>query len=539
MKRRVCWVFAFFAFLLAAGNANAEVCEYINGMALIPEVNCAFFNGDDVTNRNDLLLNGATNFFSLETGDETALFKLLITREEELPINYSEIIDASITGTSGEDCSFNDVLKKVECPIGPNDFLTDNISRQIVIVEQYNYEYTDTAPNYAHWIIELREYIDIDGVFSSRFFKASFELVRPEVTIDSVIDGWVVVDPIKNLHGDIINVENASSYWVEIAIFRVGETIPIRTFPTDIILSGNRWDVDWDARGFDNGEYTIKAVGVGRNHSGLIVRGEENSVNVTVNLSDGGQFDTTPPTLTEEIPAANSIIQERMPLIIVKAEDPESGIDPDSIRMLVDGSEVTATYSIDDDLITYPFTDELGFGQHEINVTVSNNFDLVASKEWIFFIEEPPASVNPPNTDLSASPQNGEGPLDVTFTYNCEERGEEINSCILDFGDGNFIELLRSNYFLSLPHTFAPKDGAYTSILTATDGLGNTAEDSVEIYSTIPSVVSPPEIPPSADLSANIYSGEGPLYVNLSYKCESGSSPLETCRLEFGDGESI
>jgi PKD repeat protein len=113
-------------------------------------------------------------------------------------------------------------------------------------------------------------------------------------------------------------------------------------------------------------------------------------------------------------------------------------------------------------------TDSVGlFAQDAVSVSVSRGSQL------------------PPTARAFADPPTGPGPLVVTFLSSAAASTGAITAVDWDFGDGE-----HSSGFYPVRHTFA-QPGVYLAKLTATDGVGLSASDSVGVTVTSDGAVPP------------------------------------------------
>ena len=103
------------------------------------------------------------------------------------------------------------------------------------------------------------------------------------------------------------------------------------------------------------------------------------------NGGGGGGITIVPtgPTITIDMPADGSTMYDRTPTIKASYSD-ISGIDADSVTLTID--EVTVTPTITLTLVTYTPTTDMTFGEHNVNVNVSDVLGNSATKDWSFTI---------------------------------------------------------------------------------------------------------------------------------------------------------
>ncbi len=98
--------------------------------------------------------------------------------------------------------------------------------------------------------------------------------------------------------------------------------------------------------------------------------------------------DTEPPTIYDLQPAPDSETTETKPTISAKYEDP-SGIDVSSVKLYVDGIDVTSKATVTESQVTYTPEKDLSTGTHTVKVTVADIYGNTAEKEWSFTITAP------------------------------------------------------------------------------------------------------------------------------------------------------
>ncbi|MBS3815272.1 MAG: PKD domain-containing protein [Hadesarchaea archaeon] len=97
-------------------------------------------------------------------------------------------------------------------------------------------------------------------------------------------------------------------------------------------------------------------------------------------------IDNTPPVISGEKPSPESSTTEDTPLIGVDYSDP-SGINTSTVKVFVDGDEVTSQATIDSTGVTYTPTTALSEGVHTVEVRVEDNLGNEATASWTFNIE--------------------------------------------------------------------------------------------------------------------------------------------------------
>ena len=96
--------------------------------------------------------------------------------------------------------------------------------------------------------------------------------------------------------------------------------------------------------------------------------------------------DISGPTITIINPASGAIIYDTTPTIKASYSDP-SGINTSSVTLTLDVTDVAAT-TVTSSSVTYTPTTALDYGNHTVELEVSDSLGNVNTKEWSFSIEE-------------------------------------------------------------------------------------------------------------------------------------------------------
>jgi hypothetical protein len=97
--------------------------------------------------------------------------------------------------------------------------------------------------------------------------------------------------------------------------------------------------------------------------------------------------DSQPPVLREPFPEADSRIARVQPNITVAFEDLDgSGVDPETVRVMLDRKDVTRDATITGSTIFYRPGTALASGEHTVRVSARDRAGNAAQKEWSFII---------------------------------------------------------------------------------------------------------------------------------------------------------
>ena len=98
--------------------------------------------------------------------------------------------------------------------------------------------------------------------------------------------------------------------------------------------------------------------------------------------------DVTPPAVSNETPADGSVTDCASPVIQAAFSDNRTGIDTGSVRLLLDGNDVTAGSSVSDTGISYA-ANSLASGPHTASLSVSDGAGNAANVTWQFTVSPP------------------------------------------------------------------------------------------------------------------------------------------------------
>ena len=198
------------------------------------------------------------------------------------------------------------------------------------------------------------------------------------------------------------------------------------------------------------------------------------------NVRDGfwtfNVVDADPPQLSGAVPADGSSGEERRPEIAFNLSDAGTGIDPATLRVALDGVDVTAAGAYADGHFTLTPASDLGYGQHRVRVAVSDRAgNAMAPAQWDFTV----ADATPP-VFSDVSPRDGSSGSDRTppISVALQDAGIGVDQAsIVVTLDGADVSALatfaggRVSYTPGAPLGF----GLHTASVTAADRAGNQA----------------------------------------------------------------
>ena len=165
--------------------------------------------------------------------------------------------------------------------------------------------------------------------------------------------------------------------------------------------------------------------------------------------------DDVPPVLSYPLPADAAAFEARRPAVSFDLADAGSGIDPATLHVLLDGTEVAPFGNLANGSFRFQPADDLGFGHHVVSVAVSDHSgNAMAPARWSFDVVDRTAPV------LSdVRPDDGAaGP----------DRTPPISFAVADDGgtgvDADSIELLLDGSDVTAAGTYANGRFSYTPV---------------------------------------------------------------------------
>jgi hypothetical protein len=219
-----------------------------------------------------------------------------------------------------------------------------------------------------------------------------------------------------------------------------------------------------------NSSYALPAIdGV---YHGIIFAGPSYASEV-LSVRFYGEVLDSPPEFYAFIPTPGSIINDNQPIMGASFMDNGTGMNVSTVRMLVDGFDITNLATITSSSITWATPFLLTEGLHWVNVSASDNFGNYNSTEWSFTVDTIPpylAVLGPPDGLITnAFNARVEGVTEV----GADLRVNGISTLVL--GNGSF------SRFVGL------LEGANPITVVSTDPAGNFARVDLIVYrDTIP-----------------------------------------------------
>ena len=182
--------------------------------------------------------------------------------------------------------------------------------------------------------------------------------------------------------------------------------------------------------------------------------------------------DATPPVLSDSTPRNGSSGSDRTPAVSFQLADAGIGIDPDTIRLAIDGTDVTAGGSLAAGRFTYVPPAPLGFGVHSVTAHASDIAGNAApALAWSFAVadEEPPAIAGRRPLAGSIVP----GATVIAFDMTDAGTGIDDATLVVDV-DGSDVAswgTLSGGHFSYAPGNLGA--GVHTIAVTVADNAGN------------------------------------------------------------------
>ncbi|MBN1324197.1 MAG: right-handed parallel beta-helix repeat-containing protein [Methanotrichaceae archaeon] len=123
-------------------------------------------------------------------------------------------------------------------------------------------------------------------------------------------------------------------------------------------------------------------------------QGNENTSRWTFQISG----DLTPPSIEDLQPPDGSTLVYERPLVSASLADAGSGVDPDSVRLMLDGVDVTGNSTVLSTKVWYTPTEPLANGNHDLEVALEDNSGNRNSSTWSFQISAEAAEGGPGET---------------------------------------------------------------------------------------------------------------------------------------------
>ncbi|BDI28114.1 hypothetical protein CCAX7_001650 [Capsulimonas corticalis] len=126
--------------------------------------------------------------------------------------------------------------------------------------------------------------------------------------------------------------------------------------------------------------------------SGAAVIGKLTQGDKTAPLLQASQtlsVDSTPPKIGAYSPSRSATVENDRPLIYATLSDASgTGVDPNSVRITLDGKDVTSDATITPSFFNFKPQQALAPGQHEVRVRVADQAGNIQNAEWPFVVSD-------------------------------------------------------------------------------------------------------------------------------------------------------
>jgi hypothetical protein len=170
---------------------------------------------------------------------------------------------------------------------------------------------------------------------------------------------------------------------------------------------------EWPFRGllFAGGDLEI---GARASITGVVVAGGDVHFKRAATLTFA-ELDTTPPVVSALTPANGSFVASSLPTISAAYADDLSGVDPASVRLLLDGTDRTGEAQVTATGVSLAPASPLGEGSHAVVLTLADRAGNPARASWAFVVDTVPPVIqitSPPATVTGTA----QPPIAVSFS---------------------------------------------------------------------------------------------------------------------------
>jgi hypothetical protein len=184
--------------------------------------------------------------------------------------------------------------------------------------------------------------------------------------------------------------------------------------------------------------------------------------------------DAVPPVVSDVRPDAGSSSSDATPVISAAVADAGVGVDPASIRMTVDGIDVSAQGAFANGRFGYTPATDLGFGAHTVSVTASDTAgNRSAPLTWSFDVADESAPAVTDRMPIAGSTVPGASAIGFDLRDTGSGVDPDTLHVLVDGSDVTAWGTLASGQFRYAPGSLAA--GVHTVSVTVADRAGNVA----------------------------------------------------------------
>jgi hypothetical protein len=129
--------------------------------------------------------------------------------------------------------------------------------------------------------------------------------------------------------------------------------------------------------------------------------GEQTSATATA--TDKITVDAAGPEINATGPSDEAVLTETKPKIFGAFNDPQSKVDPQGVRVLLNGEDITAKVDLTEAFFTYKPAEDLPAGKYVVTIIAKDTVGNESRKEWTFTVAPPEKPVR----SISVSPKSG------------------------------------------------------------------------------------------------------------------------------------
>lgn len=185
--------------------------------------------------------------------------------------------------------------------------------------------------------------------------------------------------------------------------------------------------------------------------------------------------DTTPPKFDSYTPSPTTT--SKKPVIKATFSDAESGIDIKTLKIYVDGKDVTSKIKvINNKSFTYTPSTSLNYGKHYVKVTIKNKDGFSSVKSWSFTLYDPKPPILKITSPLHNHTIYNRRPT-ISFTAIDKESGINLKTLVIQIDTKKFsTKLVKKNkkgYYFS--PNYPLNSGKHSLKITIKDKSGHPA----------------------------------------------------------------
>lgn len=217
-----------------------------------------------------------------------------------------------------------------------------------------------------------------------------------------------------------------------------------------------------------------------------------NGANREVQAGERVVVDTQAPQIKALRPASGAKIETDRPYISAELDDRgQSGVNPDSVKLVVNGKDVTAQANVTSDSVVYRGDSALPTGANKVQLTVADQAGNSANAEWSFTVTEQQAAEAPAPPVITEPKAGAEVSGDLTIRGTAEPGSTvrvrttysgTVLVILSQEGEANTQEVKAGNdgkwqtRAFTLPAPAGLKNIKYTIVATATNNKGLSSE---------------------------------------------------------------